>query len=67
MIEQRPNLSSILFHAMRGIDNVNANLEFAEQQNDDKMVTFLREVADHYHQIVRSAERILQDSLQSTR
>lgn len=66
MTGHHPSLSTILFHAMRGIDNINADLEIAEAENDEKMVNFLRKVADHYHQIVQSAEDVIQDSLHST-
>jgi uncharacterized protein (DUF305 family) len=62
----QPTLSAILFHAMRGMDNVNADLEAAERENDEKMVTFLRDVMDHYQQIVDSAQEVIQQSLKSS-
>lgn len=63
MMEYPPTLSTILLHALQGMDRANASLELAEKQNNRRLVQFLREAAEHYASIVASAEAMVQESI----
>ncbi len=57
--EQAPSIgfSSVLFHAMQGLDLVEQYLEEAEQGTDQDMARWLRETKTLYEQILASADK----------
>ncbi|MFP4032557.1 MAG: hypothetical protein ACLFRG_11255 [Desulfococcaceae bacterium] len=63
MTEYPPTISTILLHAMQGMDRANAGLELAEKQRNERLAIFLREAAAHYASIVASAEAVVQESI----
>jgi hypothetical protein len=67
MMEYPPTLSTILLHALQGMDRANASLELAERQRNERLIHFLREAADHYASIVASAEAVVQESVPPSR
>jgi len=57
--EQVPSfgLSTVLFHAIKGLDLVEKYLEEAEHNKDADMADWLRETKTLYEQILASAEK----------
>ena len=57
--EQVPSfgLSTVLFHAIQGLDLVEKYLEEAEHNKDADMADWLRETKTLYEQILASAEK----------
>ena len=49
--------STVLFHAMQGLDIVEQYLDEAEQNEDPNIADWLRETKTRYEQILASAEK----------
>lgn len=65
MYPRHPCLSTTLYHALKGIDAVNADLAIARAERNQEMVAFLQEAADHYGRIVESAREVIRNHFQN--